>query len=93
MPYRLSRQAADDVVDIFLAESREFGLEQAERYHDLLEAAFVFLASNPFAARERTEITPPVRVHPVSAHLIVYTLTAAGNVCILRVRHGHEDWV
>ena len=63
-----------------------------ERYHDLLEAAFAFLASDPFAARERLEITPPVRVHPAGADLIVYTLNAAGDVFTLRVRHGHEDW-
>ncbi|MCC5888815.1 MAG: type II toxin-antitoxin system RelE/ParE family toxin [Gammaproteobacteria bacterium] len=92
MSYRLSRRAEDEFVDLFVAGVSQFGIEQAERYHDLLEAAFAFLASNPFAARERPEITPPVRVHPVGAHLIVYTLNAAGDVFILRVRQGHEDW-
>jgi len=93
MPYRLSRKAEEDVIDIFLAGARELGLPQAGRYHELLGAAFEFLASNPFAARERMEITPPVRVHPVGAHLIIYTLNVDGEVFILRVRHGHEDWI
>jgi len=31
-------------------------------------------------------------VHPYKAHLVVYVVEEEG-VLILRVRHGHEDWV
>jgi len=46
---------------------------------------------NPGAARERTELGPPVRVHPYRAHLVIDEIEA-GDVFVLRVRHGHEDW-
>ena len=44
-------------------------------------------------ARERTEITPPVRAYPYGAHLVIYTVDEGDDVYVLRVRHGHEDWM
>ena len=42
-------------------------------------------------ARERTEISPPVRIHPSGSHVIVYLIEEAENILIVRVRHGRED--
>lgn len=91
--YRLSRLAEQDLIDVFLSGAERFGLLQAEFYHDLLTGTFEFLATNPRAARLREEINPPVRVHPVQAHLVVYRVDDDGGVFVIRVRHGHEDWV
>lgn len=92
MGYVLSRKAEEDVIAIFLHGTQHFGVEQAERYHELLGRTFEFLADNPEAAHERTEIAPPVRIHPVQSHLVVYTRTPSGDIFIVRVRHGREDW-
>ena len=92
MGYVLSRKAEEDLISIFLYGIDQWGLAQAERYHELLSKTFRFLAENPEAAHERTEITPPVRIHPVKSHLIVYRHDAHGEVFIIRVRHGREDW-
>jgi toxin ParE1/3/4 len=90
--YRLSRKAEEDIIAIFMYGVAQFGTQQAERYHDLLERTFEFLVENPEAARERLEITPPVRVHPIESHVVVYTIDEDGDVFIVRVRHGREDW-
>lgn len=90
--YKLSRKAEEDIIATFTYGAAQFGLQQAERYHDLLEKTFQFLAANPEAARERLEITPPVRVHPIESHVVVYTIDEDGDVFIVRVRHGREDW-
>ncbi len=90
--YRLTHAAADDLASIFLSGLEMFGLEQADAYHDGIEATLAFLAEYPRAARLRHEIDPPVRAYPYKAHLIVYEL-AEDDVVILRVRHGREDWV
>ena len=92
MGYALSRKAEEDIIEIFLRSVEQFGLKQAELYHTILERSFQFLSDNPLAARERTEITPPVRIHPIESHLIVYTIDEDGDVFIIRVRHGHENW-
>lgn len=90
--YRLSRKAEEDVIAAFVYGAAQFGVQQAERYHDLLEKTFQFLAENPEAARERAEITPPVRIHPIESHIVIYTVDERGDIFIVRVRHGREDW-
>ena len=41
-------------------------------------------------ARERLEFTPPVRIHPSGAHLVLYRLEGQG-VEIIRILHSHQN--
>lgn len=91
MPYRTTRQADRDIVDIYLWGCREWGQPQAERYHEGLSAVFDLIADNPRMARERFEVDPPVRPHPYQSHLIAYLLDDNG-VLIVRILHGRQDW-
>jgi toxin ParE1/3/4 len=90
--YRLSRKAEEDIIATYMYGVAQFRVQQAERNHDLLERTFQFLAENPEAARERAEITPPVRIHPIESHVVIYTVDESGDIFIVRVRHGREDW-
>jgi toxin ParE1/3/4 len=92
MRYRLSREAEEDIIAIFASGARQVGVQQAGRYHDLLAKTFQFLAENPEAARERTEITPAVRVHPCETHPIIHVIEENEDILVLRVRHGRVDW-
>ncbi|MCB1516931.1 MAG: type II toxin-antitoxin system RelE/ParE family toxin [Hyphomicrobiaceae bacterium] len=92
MNYRLTGQAEEDILRIFVEGARLFGIDQAERYHLELTRLFELIAANPKLARERMEISPPVRMHPHKAHLIIYVTDEVGKVLIVRVRHAHEDW-
>lgn len=92
MAYQLTRKAAEDVGQIYLNSTRLFGQKQADSYHNLLANTFRFLAQNPRAARVRAELTGDVRIHPVKSHVVIYRIEPSGNILILRVRHGHEDW-
>jgi toxin ParE1/3/4 len=91
--YQLTQAASDDIADIFIEGLALFGLAQADKYHDGLTAAFEFLADFPRAARLRAEIDPPVRAYRYKSHMILYDLGDDDAVLILRVRHGHEDWI
>ncbi len=92
MGFRLTEEAEEDIVGIAETGIRLFGSAHARRYHDELYAIFNLIAANPRMARERHEISPPMRIHPFKAHLVVYTIAEGGNVLIVRIRHGHEDW-
>ena len=92
MGYRLSRAAERDIVHIFVEGMREFGIAQADTYHAELQRTFRLIAANPRMARQRTEIAPPVRIHPCGSHVIVYVVEEGDDVLIVRVRHGREDW-
>ncbi len=93
MPYDLSVKAEEDLVRLYVDGVQRFGVETAERYWIGLQRAFAFLTEHPGAARERLEINPPVRIHPCGSHIIVYIEKEEGEVLILRVRHGREDWI
>ena len=92
MAYRLTRQAEIDVIQIYVQGARDFGAAQAEAYHHKLEGAFARIAAFPQMARERPEISPPVRIQPCGRHIVVYVAEDGGDVLIIRIRHGHEDW-
>lgn len=92
MPFSLSVHAEEDIISIAEEGIRIFGAPVAKRYHDDLFALFELIAANPRMARERHEISPPVRIHPFKAHLVVYRIKDDGSIFVIRIRHGHEDW-
>ncbi len=71
---------------------RSFGSVVAKRDQDELFALVDLIAASPRTARERHEISPPVRIHPFKAHLVVYRVNDDGRVFVIRIRHAHEDW-
>lgn len=79
-------------MQIYIAGAQDFGLEQAQRYHQKLQQAFEFLAENPFAGPKRPELKSAIRIHPAGAHIVLYTVRD-NDIYILRVRHGREDWI
>ena len=85
------RPAAEaDLSDIWLQGATTWGVEQAERYVDALFAVFDLLTEFPEMARERTEFTPPVRIHPSGSHLVIYRQEGQG-VEIIRILHAHQN--
>ena len=92
MHFSLSVEAEEDIIAIAEQGVRMFGTAQARRYHNDLFAMLDLIAANPRTAREREEISPPVRIHPFKAHLIVYRIEEGGAIFVIRIRHGHEDW-
>jgi len=82
--------ASADLEDIWLRGFAEWGPRQADLYADSLFAAFDLLAEFPALARERAEIVPPVRIHPVGAHLVIYRWDGP-VVEIVRILHARQN--
>lgn len=91
MKYRTTHLADQDIIRLYGHGAADFGVAQAERYVEDLFATFDLLAQNPHMARERTELTPPTRLHPYGAHMIAYVLHE-DFILIVRVLHGRQDW-
>jgi len=92
MQFSLSLEAEEDIISIAEHGVRLFGAAQARRYHGELFDVLDLIVANPRMAREREEISPPVRIFSFKAHLIVYRIEVNGEIFVIRVRHGHEDW-
>jgi toxin ParE1/3/4 len=91
MNLKTTSRADEDIIDIYIYGVREFGVQQAERYHAGLVEAFQLLADHPYAMRERREFRPPVRLYFHESHVIVYRIMA-DHVLIIRVLYGRQDW-
>ncbi|SEW36082.1 toxin ParE1/3/4 [Aliiroseovarius sediminilitoris] len=88
--YRLTPAAENDLADIWRYGTRTWSADQADRYLDTLITGFELIADQPEISRLRVEFTPPVRIFPTGAHLVVYQVGADG-VTILRVLHNRRD--
>ena len=82
--------ARADLARIWNDGALVWGFDQADRYADGLFSLFDLLAEFPEMARERLEFTPPVRIHPSGAHLVLYRLEGQG-VEIIRILHSHQN--
>ena len=91
MPYRLSREASEDIIHLYLEGRRLFGERQAETYYAGLKDTLDVLAKFPRLARERPELRPAMRAHRYQAHIVLYVIDAE-EILVVRVRHGREDW-
>ncbi|MDO6591501.1 type II toxin-antitoxin system RelE/ParE family toxin [Loktanella sp. D2R18] len=92
MTFRLSQKADADLISIYLNGIENYGYAQTEGYMDKIDSMIELIVQSPKIARLREEISPPVRIHPVGAHIIIYLIDDHRMVRILRIRHGRENW-
>jgi toxin ParE1/3/4 len=85
--------AADaDLDQIYEHTWNHFGEAQATKYMTDLDYVLSLIAENPKLGRLRTDLNPPVRVHPHGAHVLIYYLNPADAPVLLRVRSTLEAW-
>jgi len=90
MRYKLTPEAANDLTEIYVHGFLNFGETQAEKYFSELEDSFEVLSNTPLICRERTEFSPPVRIHHRGRHLVIYVIQD-DRILIIRVLHDSMD--
>jgi toxin ParE1/3/4 len=88
--YRLSPAAGCDLEGIWKYTRGEWGLEQAERYADLLTAAFQVLAESPKSAPACDHIRQGYRRRNVERHMVYFRVTNYG-IATVRLLHERMD--
>lgn len=88
--YRLSPAAEHDLESIWRYMVRQWNLEQADRYIDLLTTAFAELAESPQTALTCDHIRAGYRRRVVECHMIYFRVTDYG-IAIIRVLHERMD--
>jgi len=51
----------------------------------------VLVRETPLIARERSEIDPPVRLHPYRSHAVIYRVEA-DHLAVIRIAHIRQRW-
>lgn len=88
---RLSRRAASDLAEIADYTIAEFGIEQARRYRDQLQACFQSLLANPQLGRSAEDVAPGLRRIRQQAHVVFFKVERDG-LLIVRVLHHSMDF-
>ena len=89
--YKLSSRAESDLSEIADYTIESFGIEQARRYMDGLEACFQTLADKPLDGRGTDELAPKLRRFRHQSHMVFYIPDEEG-VFIVRVLHQSMDF-
>jgi toxin ParE1/3/4 len=88
--YRLIPAAERDLEAIWTYTVQRWGAEQANRYTDIMTAAFAELARSPKTAPACDHIRPGYRRRSVERHMIYFRITTYG-IAIVRVLHDRMD--
>jgi toxin ParE1/3/4 len=83
MQYSPTRQAEEDLIEIYLFGLKTFGPSQAEKYFKSIEEAFMKISENPEMFPSASYIREGYRYCVHSAHTIFYTVN--DNVEIVRI--------
>lgn len=84
----LSRRAASDLAEIADYTIAEFGIDQARRYRDQLQACFQSLLANPQLGRSAEEVAPGLRRIRQQAHVVFYRVERDGVLVVRALHHG-----
>ncbi|AMY67440.1 type II toxin-antitoxin system RelE/ParE family toxin [Frigidibacter mobilis] len=90
MPIRLTPRARQDLEAIWTHGAAEWGAARADAYLIALSHLFDLIVEFPEMSPLRPEFTPPVRLHPHGAHLVVHLEDDLG-VLIVRVIGNRQD--
>ena len=88
--YRLTPAAERDLERIWTHTVQRWGVEQANRYTDILTAEFAELAQSPMTAPACEQIRPGYRRRSVERHMIYFRITTYG-IAIVRILHERMD--
>lgn len=89
--YRISKQAIEDLNDIWLYTFQKWSKEQADTYYDLIIGEIEFIADNYLIGKSAEEIRKNYRVTPIKSHLIFYKILKNEMVEIVRILHQRMD--
>jgi toxin ParE1/3/4 len=88
--YRLTLAAESDLEMIWTHTRQQWGIEQADRYIDILTADFAGLAQSPKIAPACDHIRPGYRCRSVERHMIYFRITTYG-IAVVRILHDRMD--
>src|SRR5690606_11979273 len=89
--YRISKQAVEDLNDIWIYTFNKWSKEQADRYYDLIIGEIEFIADNYMTGKSAEQTRKDYRVTKIKSHLIFYRKTENNIVEIVRILHERMD--
>lgn len=89
--YRISRQAIEDLNEIWLYTFKKWSKIQADDYYDLVIREIELIAKNNLVGKVSEQTRKNYRVTTVKLHLIFYRILENDTVEIMRILHQKRD--
>jgi toxin ParE1/3/4 len=88
--YRLSKKALADLESIWLYTYKNWSVNQADRYYELIINEIKFIAQHPESGRNMSHVREGYRSSKVKSHLIFYRIQDE-HVEVIRILHEKMD--
>lgn len=89
--YRISKQAIDDLNDIWIYTFHKWSKKQADRYYVLIISEIEFIADNYLSGKSVEQSRKNYRVTKMKSHLIFYRKAENDIVEIVRILNQRMD--
>lgn len=90
--YKISKEAQNDLENIWLYTFENWSIEQADRYYNLILDEIEYLAENPEAGKDYSHVRKDYLCSKVKSHFIFYKANKKENLIeIIRVLHQQMD--
>ena len=89
--YKISSQALIDLEQIWLYTVKNWSIEQADRYYNLLISEMEYISQNQDSGKSMNHIKNGYRVSKVKSHLIFYKTSSESEIEIIRILHERMD--
>ncbi len=89
--YVLSPRAQADLDGIWEYTAETWGVDQAERYIQLIAGGISAVASKPTRGKSCGHIREGYRKHPVGSHVLFYRMSGDG-IDVIRILHQQMDF-
>lgn len=92
MNFKLSKQASQDVEDIYLYGFINFGEHQADEYSFKMRSCIDLICSNPEIGRLDSRTNPAIRRFDFESHVMFYDIED-NVIFVVRILHRSVDYV
>jgi toxin ParE1/3/4 len=89
--YKISNQALIDLEQIWLYTFKNWSIEQADRYYNLLISEMEYVSQNQESGKSMNHIENGYRASKVKSHLIFYKTSSESEIEIIRILHERMD--
>lgn len=92
MDYKISKQAAIDLENIWLYTFEKWSLKQADYYFDLIMNEIEYISQNPKSGKDYSDVREGYFRSRVNAHFIFYKINPKEEMVeIIRILHQQID--
>lgn len=92
MNYKISKEAANDLENIWLYSYETWSIEQADRYYNLITDEIEYIAQNPTSGKDNSSVRKGYFQSKVKSHFIFYRIDPdKKDTEIIRILHQQMD--